>query len=193
MRTYIPPKLKPIPENSECVFRGVIFDVYQWQQEMFDGSFDTFERLKRPDTVEAICIDGDEILISKEQQPDAEEFLTIPGGRNDNENENELAAAQREVREELGYVFKNWKLVHANQPVSKIDHIVYTFLATDVEEIQEQQLDAGEKIEVVRYSFDEFKALKYDPMMSYYNRELLNPVNSMEELLALPALYDYGN
>lgn len=193
MRSYLPPKLKPVPEQAERVFKGIIFDVYHWQQEMFDGSFETFERLKRPDTVEVMCVDGDQILVSKEQQPDCEEFLTVPGGRHDNETENELLAAKREIREELGYTFKNWKLIHAKQPISKIDHIVYTFLATDVEEVLEQQLDAGEKIEVVCYSFDEFKALKHDPMMSYYNRELMNPVNSLEELLDLPALHNYGN
>ena len=55
------------------------------------------------------------------------------------------------------------------------------------------RIDAGEKIEVVRYSFDGFKNLKNDPKMRYYNEKLLNPVQSLEELVNLPALYDYGN
>lgn len=38
-----------IPEQAGCVFHGEIFDVYQWQQEMFDGSYERFEMLRRPD------------------------------------------------------------------------------------------------------------------------------------------------
>ncbi len=34
-----------IPDHATCVFRGMLFDVYQWQQEMFDGSIETFEML----------------------------------------------------------------------------------------------------------------------------------------------------
>ncbi len=36
-----------IPPNAKRVFKGIIFDVYQWQQKMFDGSKETFEMLKR--------------------------------------------------------------------------------------------------------------------------------------------------
>ena len=43
--------LKPIPKDARCVFKGVIFEVWQWEQKMFDGSMATFERIKRPDTV----------------------------------------------------------------------------------------------------------------------------------------------
>lgn len=191
MRSYIPSGHKAVPENSELVFKGVIFDVYQWQQEMFDGSFATFERLKRPDTVEVICVVEDKILISQERQPDTEEFLTIPGGRHDYEKENELDAAKREVREELGHAFKNWKLIHAKQYTGKIDHILYTFLATEVEEVGEQQLDAGEEITVLEYSWEEFKALKHNPKMMQFNADLLDSLESMNDLENLPPLHQY--
>ena len=29
--------MKKIPNNAKRVFKGVIFDVYQWEQEVFDG------------------------------------------------------------------------------------------------------------------------------------------------------------
>ncbi len=38
-------------------------------------------------------------------------FIDYPGGRVDAEDESELEAAKRELREETGLVFKNWKLV----------------------------------------------------------------------------------
>jgi hypothetical protein len=32
------------PKGAKLAFRGVVFDVYQWKQRMFDGSYQTFER-----------------------------------------------------------------------------------------------------------------------------------------------------
>ena len=58
-----------IPDNAKLVFKGVIFDVYQWQQELFDGSQATFEALKRPGTVQVIPTVGDRVLLSYEEQP----------------------------------------------------------------------------------------------------------------------------
>ena len=45
-----------IPDHATCVFHGALFDVYQWQQEMFDGTYETFEMLRRPDTIAVIAI-----------------------------------------------------------------------------------------------------------------------------------------
>jgi hypothetical protein len=66
-----------IPEHAHKVFEGVIFDVYQWEQEMFDGSKATFEMVKRPYTVEVIpvMIDGT-IAIAYEQQPPVPETVS---------------------------------------------------------------------------------------------------------------------
>ena len=50
----------------------------------------------------------------------------------DAEDESELEAAKRELREETGLVFKNWKLVEVSQPFSKIDWLVYTFVASEL-------------------------------------------------------------
>ena len=36
-----------IPPEAKCVFRGKIFDVYQWPQRLYDGSTATFEMLRR--------------------------------------------------------------------------------------------------------------------------------------------------
>jgi ADP-ribose pyrophosphatase len=46
-----PKSNQPIPENAKKVFDGIIFDIYQWEQEQFDGTIKTFEKAKRPDTV----------------------------------------------------------------------------------------------------------------------------------------------
>ena len=45
-----------IPKDAKLVFKGKLFDVYQWQQERFDGSFATYERLRRRPSVTIIPI-----------------------------------------------------------------------------------------------------------------------------------------
>lgn len=52
-----------IPSEATKVFDGVIFDVYQWQQKMFDGSIETFEMLKRVSTVGIIAIKDDKLAL----------------------------------------------------------------------------------------------------------------------------------
>ncbi|MDC1205376.1 NUDIX hydrolase [Candidatus Pacebacteria bacterium] len=195
MRTYIPPTAVLVPEHASKVFTGVIFDVYQWEQEQLDGSFKTFEMIKRPDTVNIIPVHNGKIILGKETQPYTGTFISIPAGMHDEEGEDELAAAKRELREETGYVFKNWKLVEARQLSSnKIEQLVYTFIATDLDEIVEQNLDAGgEKIEIVEMSLEEMQSQKHDPIMRFYPHSIFGDLQTLEDLLALPSLHDYGN
>ncbi len=55
-----------IPKHAKKVFNGIIFEVWQWKQKLFDGSLTTFEMLKRQDTVKAVCITPEnKILIIK--------------------------------------------------------------------------------------------------------------------------------
>jgi len=54
--------------ESKLVFKGVVFDVYQWEQKMFDGSYEIFEKLKRKDTAMVIPIKKDgKIIITKQE------------------------------------------------------------------------------------------------------------------------------
>ncbi|MFO0971471.1 MAG: hypothetical protein U0520_03950, partial [Candidatus Saccharimonadales bacterium] len=69
MKKVIPIDAKLIPQDAKKVFDGVIFDVFQWQQQMFDGTTETFEMLRRPDTVQVICIDEGKVLVLEEEQP----------------------------------------------------------------------------------------------------------------------------
>jgi ADP-ribose pyrophosphatase len=133
MRKVLPENARLVPAKAELVFKGVIYDVYHWQQEVFDGSMATFEMLKRPDTVEAIAVRDDKIVILEQEQPSRKTYFGLPGGRHDVEGEDELDAAKRELLEETGLSFRTWKLLKVTQPHTKIEQFVYTFLATDFE------------------------------------------------------------
>lgn len=159
-------KLSP---NAKMVFKGRIFEVWQWEQKMYDGSIQIFERLKRSNTAQVIPIIGDKILIQEQEQPDIKRsFSSIPGGRCEN-NENSLAAAKRELLEETGYASDDWELWREENPAVKIIWTVYTFVARNCYYKQPPNLDAGEKITTRLISFDEFLMLSEDP--AFYERK----------------------
>ena len=187
MRKYIPPTAKLLPPEATKVFSGKIWDVYQWPQTMFDGSTETFEMLARPDTVKIIAIKYGKIIVTQQEQPRKDCFLDYPGGRVDASDVDELAAAKREMREETGLIFRHWKLIKVEQPFSKIDWLVYTFLAWDFVEQTPQELDAGEKIQVLALDVAEVNRLSQTPESRYL--EIV--ASSLDELYQLPALYNY--
>jgi 8-oxo-dGTP pyrophosphatase MutT (NUDIX family) len=157
--------MKKIPDNATRVFEGVIFDVYHWQQEMFDGSLATFEAVKRKDSVSIIAVTDDNlILVNEEQQPGKDTFISFPGGRID-ENEAPLEAAKRELLEETGYVSDNWEQWLITDPFDykKIEWNVYSYIARGCKKIAEQSLDGGEKIATKLLTFDEFLELRNNP------------------------------
>jgi ADP-ribose pyrophosphatase len=161
---------KNIPASAKRVFKGVIFDVWQWKQKMFDGSFEIFEKLQRPNTVNVIPIVGDKIMILRQRQPDwKKEKTSIAGGRID-EGEKPLAAAKRELLEETGYESKNWELWKEQNPSGKIIWTVYTYIARDCKFKQPPQLDTGEKIKTKIISFDDFLMLSEEP--NFYEGEI---------------------
>jgi 8-oxo-dGTP pyrophosphatase MutT (NUDIX family) len=191
MRTILPPKAKLIPDNAKLVFKGQIFDVYQWPQEMYDGSQATFEMLKRADTVTVIAIKDHKLVVLEESQPSSpHSYYATPGGRHDVESETELDAARREMLEETGMTFKNWRLIDVTQPHAKMEWFIYTFLATEFDSQQPPHLDVGEKIEVKLVDRDEALELAKETRPGYIRADLLEHVKTIDELANLP---EYGS
>lgn len=188
MARIVPDTAALIPEQATRVFKGEIFDVYQWPQQLFDGSTATFERLKRPDTVIVICIKDDKLIFIREEQPGRPELLRLPGGRVD-EGEDWDVAVQRECAEELGLQFAQWRLVSVTQPVAKIEWFVALYIATDCTHKGEPRLDPGEKITPVEMTFDEARAyfLATTDPLNAYTRQFFEGIHSLAELRAVKA------
>ena len=151
-----PKSAQPIPEHAKCVFKGVMFDVYQWEQELYNGTTTTFEKLKRADTVVVYPVlpDG-RILLAEQEQPGKNPFISAAGGRVD-DGEEVFDAAKRELFEETGYEADEWILWKVVQPGSKIDWTVYSFIAKGLQKVADLNLDGGEKIAPKPVTFEEF-------------------------------------
>lgn len=187
MRTVLPPKARLVPPNAKRVFKGIIFDVYHWQQPAFDGSAITFEMLKRPDTVAIIAVRDNKLVVVQEQHAEIPEpFLNFPGGRHDRDDETELDAAKRELAEETGLTFKTWKLFDVRQVESKIEHFAYYFLATDFDAQVAARPDAPERTKVRLMTYEEVKTISTSPRMRFFQEVLFNRAPTIQELLNLP-------
>jgi 8-oxo-dGTP pyrophosphatase MutT (NUDIX family) len=162
MEIIRPQSKQPIPDHAKKVFTGKLFNVYQWEQKMYDGSTEIFEKLERPDTVVIFpVLDSGKIVLTDQEQPGREAFIDAPSGRVD-ENEDILAAAQRELLEETGYKASEYILWKAVSPVSKIEWVCYTFIAKGCTKVQEQEIDSGEKISLKEVTFDELLQISLD-------------------------------
>ncbi len=187
MQKVIPHDSILVPDMATKMFGGMIFDTYQWPQTLFDGTSHTFEMLKRTDTVTVMCVVDDKILVINDEQPHLGMRKTFPGGRVDPEDASIEAAAQREVLEETGYSFKNWRLVLVQQPYKKIEWFIYLLLAWDVDTKIEPKLDAGEKISVESLTVDELKKVVTDRFVNLGDSTaIIENLGSIDHLLALP-------
>jgi len=186
MEKYTPNDIE-LPEGAERKFKGVLFDVYQWPQKMFDGSEKMFECITRRASIHAIPVVGDKILIQEQQQPHQEQvYLSLPGGQLD-PGENALKGAQRELLEESGYVSDNWDVWHLWKGHMIIQWKSYFYIARNCKKVTEQQLDVGEKIVDRLVSFEEFLGLATqdqfrDHIFKYLLAQVLLKKGAKEEL-----------
>lgn len=182
---------KKIPKNAKLVFKGVLHDVYQWDQEMFDGTFSTFEALRKRDAVTVVAVVGDKVIINNEEQPTRESFRALPGGMGE-EGNTQLEDAKRELLEETGYESDDWSewFVSDILHYAKMEWNNHFFIAKNCKKTSEQNLDSGEKIETTLVSLEEFIDFRNNPKAR--NKDLFplleKAANSEEEKQKLKEL-----
>lgn len=166
-----------IPPTAKRVFKGILYDVYQWEQERFDGTKDTYEGLRRKPSVQVIAVVGDKLIILDEEQPALGKFTSVPGGVYEDDNAPE-EAAERELLEETGY--KPGKLVpwFTHDFAVDIDWKAYYYIAKGCKKVQELKLDPGEKISVNLVTFEEF--IERVINNKFRNRHLSNLLATMK-------------
>lgn len=125
----------------------------------------TWYILEYPDWVNVIARtrDGRFLFIDQYRHALGKTSYEIVAGVCDPQDASPLAAAQRELYEETGYGGGTWKpyMVLSANPTSH-NNLTHTFLATDVEPLSTQHLEASEDIRVHLFSFEEVHQLLVD-------------------------------
>lgn len=154
---------KTIPDHAKLVYKGKIFQLFQWEQEMYDGSKTIFEKVLRPDTVEIIATVENKIIFLEQEQPYKDPFLSLPGGRVD-PDETIIQAAHRELVEETGHDSNNIFLWKDFIDTGAVVWPVHVFIAKNCSKIHDGKPDNGEKIKVRFIEFEEFLLLSENPL-----------------------------
>ena len=149
--------------HSEYLARKPWFTVRHESLALPDGrTIPDYYVFEYPEWVNITAIDreGRFVMIDQYRHGLGETSYEIPAGVVEPSDASLLDAARRELREETGYGGGEWRLltsISAN-PATQ-NNLTHCFLATGVERIGEQQLDATEDIRVHLFSRDEVREL----------------------------------
>jgi ADP-ribose pyrophosphatase len=155
-------KYKSIPQEAKKVFQGERYSLWQWEQELYDGSTATFEALKRTDTAQVVgVLSNNKIMLVDDVQPHRDAVITPAGGAVEG-GEEPAKAAKREFLEETGYEAGTLMPWYNYRPSATVDSTVYAYIGRDLKKVGKQNLEPGEKIKILTYTFDEFVALGSD-------------------------------
>jgi ADP-ribose pyrophosphatase len=151
-----------IPEHAKKVFQGEIFEVWQWEQKLYDGSSQTFEMLRRADSTIVIAVTEEKtIVITEQMQPNWERpLVSLPGGIVEHD-EDALSAAKRELLEETGFASDHWELWREFSPMGKVVRSMWVFIARHARRVSDPTPDAGERITVRTADLDELIAAAF--------------------------------
>lgn len=161
--------------TSKNAYNGRIFDITYDDIELPDGKKSHREIIRHPGGV-VICAqkaDGNILLVKQYRYAVKSVQTELPAGRLE-KGEDPLFAAKRELREETGYVAKNWEsLGYIFTTFGICDEKLYLFKATELS-FKAQDLDEGEFL----HSFEL-------PVNEVYNLVKNGTINDAKTICAL--------
>lgn len=143
-----------IPSNAKKVFQGVLVDVFQWPQKLYDNSITTFEAVVRKPSVDVLAEVSGKLILVEQEQPVNGKFHGLPGGRLE-DGEQPLEAAKRELLEETGYSSEDFELIEEFDSYGLLRFNEYLFVARNCKQTAKPHPDAGEKISLKLVNLDE--------------------------------------
>jgi ADP-ribose pyrophosphatase len=142
--------------DGEAVFDGKLLHVRRDTVRLPDGTLATREYIVHPGAVLIVPVlsDGRLVIVRQFRYPLDRILIEFPAGKLD-PGEAPLATAQRELREEAGYVAASWQpLGRVHSVVSYSTEEIELLVATDLTHVG-AELDAGEFLEVGTMSVEE--------------------------------------
>ena len=130
--------------GSEEAYDGKIFSVRVDRFRYDDGDEAEREIVSHPGAVGVVAHDGERLYLVRQPREAVgeESVLEIPAGKLDEEGEDALETAKRELAEEIGKGAHEWKfLTKYWSSVGFTDEEVHVYLATD---LYDESAEAGE-------------------------------------------------
>jgi ADP-ribose pyrophosphatase len=136
--------------GSEEVWSGRIASVRVDRFRHDDGEVVQREVVGHPGAVAIVAHDGETLwMVRQPREAVGEELLELPAGKLDEEGEDALATAKRELAEEIGKGAKSWKhLTTFWASPGFSDERIHVYLATDLYD-EQAHTDEIERIETV--------------------------------------------
>jgi ADP-ribose pyrophosphatase len=142
-----------VPVGGRTVYDGRIVRLAIERFRYLDGEEVEREIVHHGGAAAALAHDDEHLYLVRQPReavgdPD---FLEIPAGRLDKEGESPLAAARRELAEEIGKAAARWEPIATYiSSVGMTDEVVHVFCATDLRDAA-AEAEEHERIEVVRW------------------------------------------
>jgi ADP-ribose pyrophosphatase len=136
--------------GSEEVWSGRIASVRVERFRHDDGEVVEREVVGHPGAVAVVAHDGETLwMVRQPREAVGQDLLELPAGKLDEEGEDALATAKRELAEEIGKAAKTWKhLTTFWSSPGFSDEQIHVYLATDLYE-EQAHTDEIERIEIV--------------------------------------------
>lgn len=141
---------------SEEIWTGRIASVRVDRIRHDDGEVVEREIVTHPGAVAVVAHDGEHLwLVRQPREPVGDYLLELPAGKLDEEGEEPLETAKRELAEEIGKAARSWEhLTTFYSSPGFSDEQIHVYLATDLYDEQAQN-DEVERIEVVKVPLSE--------------------------------------
>ena len=139
---------------SETVFQGVLLHVRKDRVQLPNGRESLREYIVHPGAVVILAFlpNGNLLFERQYRYPLRSVFLELPAGKIDH-GEPVIDTAQRELREETGYVASQWEHLGLMHPcIGYSDERIEIFVARDLSLAGAQSLDHNEFLDVVELS-----------------------------------------
>jgi ADP-ribose pyrophosphatase len=162
--------------DSEAVFDGELLHVRRDTVRLPDGTLATREYIVHPGAVLIVPVlpDGRLVVERQYRYPLARVMIEFPAGKLD-AGETPLDTAQRELREEAGYLAASWRWLGRVHPiVSYSTETIEFFVAEGLTQVG-AQLDVGEFLDIALMSVD--------AMLAAIDREEITDAKTVAALL----------
>jgi 8-oxo-dGTP pyrophosphatase MutT (NUDIX family) len=147
--------------SSETIWKGTIITAGVQRFRHADGEVVSREKVWHPGAVGILALDDEHVWLTRQPREVAglTDSLEIPAGKLDVPGESPLAAAQRELAEEIGKQAAHWSDLKAfyTSPGFSDEHI-WIYLARDLSPAPETEPDEDERIEIVPWPLDQVDA-----------------------------------